>query len=70
MDGFEPGPLPDLSVVTFRYRPRQRDDEFNRRLLNAVQEDGRVFITSAPLDGDFALRLAVLNFRTHLQHIQ
>jgi glutamate/tyrosine decarboxylase-like PLP-dependent enzyme len=71
MDGFEPGPFPDLSVVTFRYRPRQGDaDEFNRRLLDAVHRDGRVFITSTRLHGAFTLRLAVLNFRTHLQHIQ
>jgi len=71
MDGFEPGPFPDLSVVTFRYRPRQGDaEEFNRRLVNAVHEDGRVFITSTRLNGAFTLRLAVLNFRTHLEHIQ
>ena len=71
LDGFEPGPVPDLSVMTFRYRPRQGDaDEFNRRLLRAVHEDGRVFITSTRLNGQFTLRLAVLNFRTHLEHIQ
>jgi glutamate/tyrosine decarboxylase-like PLP-dependent enzyme len=71
MDGFEPGPFPDLSVVTFRYRPQRGDaDEFNQRLLRAVHEDGRVFITSTRLDGAFTLRLAVLNFRTHLEHIQ
>jgi glutamate/tyrosine decarboxylase-like PLP-dependent enzyme len=71
IDGFEPGPFPDLSVMTFRYNPRRGDaDEFNRRLLRAVHEDGRVFITSTRLHGAFTLRLAVLNFRTHLQHIQ
>jgi len=69
-EGFEPGPFPDLSVVTFRYRPRRGDaEDTNRRLLRAVHEDGRVFITSTRLSGAFTLRLAVLNFRTHLEHV-
>ena len=68
--GFEVGPYPDLSIVTFRYRPRSgRADEFNRRLLEAVHRDGKVFITSTRLDGAYTLRLAVLNFRTHLERI-
>jgi aromatic-L-amino-acid decarboxylase len=70
LPGFEVGPHPDLSIVTFRYRPRGGDaDAFNRRLLAAVHEDGKVFITSTRLDGIFTLRLAVLNFRTHLDTI-
>jgi glutamate/tyrosine decarboxylase-like PLP-dependent enzyme len=70
LEGFEAGPFPDLSIVTFRYRPRRGDpDAFNRRLLAAVHEDGKVFITSTLLDGVFTLRLAVLNFRTHLATI-
>ena len=70
LKGFEAGPYPDLSIVTFRYRPRQGDaNELNRRLLAAVHEDGKVFITSTRIDGVFTLRLAVLNFRTHLDTI-
>jgi glutamate/tyrosine decarboxylase-like PLP-dependent enzyme len=68
--GFETGPYPDLSIVTFRYRPRSGSaDDFNRRLLEAVHRDGKVFITSTRLDGAFTLRLAVLNFRTHLETV-
>jgi len=70
LDGFESGPCPDLSIVTFRYRPREGDaNEFNRRLLQAVHDDGKVFITSTRIGGLFTLRLAVLNFRTHLEQI-
>jgi aromatic-L-amino-acid decarboxylase len=66
LEGFETGPYPDLSIVTFRYRPSGGDSNaFNRRLLQAVHDDGRVFITSTMIDGKFTLRLAVLNFRTH-----
>ena len=68
---WEVGPPPDLSVVTYRYRPKRGDaDEFNRRLIAAVQEDGRVFVSSTLLDGRFTLRLAVLHFRTHLADIE
>jgi glutamate/tyrosine decarboxylase-like PLP-dependent enzyme len=70
LPGFEAGPSPDLSIVTFRYRPRTGDaNTFNRRLLEAVHEDGKVFITSTLIDGVFTLRLAVLNFRTHLDTV-
>jgi len=70
MPGFETGPYPDLSIVTFRYRPQRGDaNDFNRRLLAAVHDDGKVFITSTLIDGVFTLRLAALNFRTHLEQI-
>ena len=70
MEGFETGPRPDLSIVTFRYRPGGGDaNTFNRRLLAAVHDDGKVFLTSTLIDGVFTLRLAVLNFRTHLDRI-
>jgi glutamate/tyrosine decarboxylase-like PLP-dependent enzyme len=70
LEGFEAGPFPDLSIVTFRYIPADGDaDNANRRLLQAVHEDGKVFITSTRIEGRFTLRLAVLNFRTHRETI-
>jgi glutamate/tyrosine decarboxylase-like PLP-dependent enzyme len=70
LDGFETGPYPDLSIVTFRFRPDSGDvNAFNRRLLQAVHNDGKVFITSTLVGGQFTLRLAVLNFRTHREAI-
>ncbi len=70
VDGFEVGPYPDLSVVTFRYLPQQGDpDAFNQRLTDEIQKDGRVFLSTTQLDGRFVLRLAVLSFRTHLDTI-
>jgi glutamate/tyrosine decarboxylase-like PLP-dependent enzyme len=70
MKGFETGPYPDLSIVTFRYLPADgNSDDANRRLLQAVHQDGKVFITSTRVEGRFTLRLAVLNFRTHRETI-
>ncbi len=69
-DNWELTTEPDLSVVTYRYRPARGDaDAFNRRLASRVNEGGKVFISTTRLGGQFTLRLAVLNFRTHLEHI-
>lgn len=68
--GWELGPYPDLSVVTFRYLPDRGDvDQFNKRLVEAVQADGRVFISSTQIDGKFILRLAILHFRSHIDRV-
>jgi aromatic-L-amino-acid decarboxylase len=69
--GFEVGPEPELSVVTYRYLPAAGDaDEFNRRLAEAVQSDGRVFISTTVIDGKYTLRFACLSFRTHLATVE
>jgi len=66
LPGFRAGPFPDLSVVTFRYDPPRGDGEAaNRQILEAVLRDGRVFISSTRINGEFSLRVAILHFRTH-----
>ena len=68
--GWEMGPFPQLSVVTFRFVPQHSDDdEFNQQLVEVVQADGKVFISSTQINGKFVLRLAVLHFRTHRQQL-
>jgi glutamate/tyrosine decarboxylase-like PLP-dependent enzyme len=65
------GPEPDLSIVTYRYRPETGDaNDFNRRLLEAVVRDGRAVISGTELAGVYTLRRAVLHYRTHLDHIE
>jgi glutamate/tyrosine decarboxylase-like PLP-dependent enzyme len=71
MPGWEAGPPPDLSIVAFRYRPGKGDaDAFNRRLLQRLQEEGRVFLSGTRIDGADWLRCAILSFRTHLAHVE
>lgn len=68
--GFEVGPHPDLSVVTYRYLPPRGDaNAFNQALVKRIQQEGRIFISSTRLQGQFMLRLAVSCFRTHLDDI-
>lgn len=70
IEGFEVGPYPDLSVVTYRYLPKRGDiNEFNQRLLRAVQHDGQIFVSATRVNDQFVLRAAILAFRTHLDAI-
>lgn len=69
--GFEVGPQPELSVVVYRYQPPAGTDinAFNRSLVDYLHNDGRIFVSSTTIKGEFWIRLAVLSFRTHLSHI-
>jgi len=68
--GFEVGPMPVLSVATYRFVPKQGDaNAFNEQLVKQIREDGRVFVSSTTIEGQVWLRLAVLSFRTRLWHI-
>ncbi len=66
LEGFVTGPPPDLSIVAFRYLPKSGDpDDFNRRLFEAIRDDGRIFLSTTTLNGGFTLRLAILAYHTH-----
>jgi len=68
--GFESKLEPELSVVTYRWVPKNGDaNAFNKALLNAVVADGRVFISSTMLNDEYTLRFACLAFRTHLKTV-
>jgi aromatic-L-amino-acid decarboxylase len=67
------GPAPVLSIACFRYVPRElRGDpsaepylnRLNERLMAELQLAGRVFPSNVVLDGRFALRACIVNFRT------
>lgn len=68
--GFEVGPFPELSVCMYRYVPDAGDaNDFNTRLLEYIQSDGRIFVSSTTIDGVYWLRVAILCFRTHLREV-
>ncbi len=68
--GFQTGPAPDLSIVIFWYEPTNGNaNDFNKNLLKYLHEDGRLFLSSTLIDGQFILRFAALSFRTHLDHV-
>jgi aromatic-L-amino-acid decarboxylase len=67
------GPRPDLSIACFRYVPRELGgvvsaepylNKLNERLMAELQLGGQVFPSNAVVDGRFALRACIVNFRT------
>lgn len=71
--GFEVGPPPDLSVVTYRWAPEgmplEEANRANQQLVEGVRRDGRIFISSTMIGDRFTLRMVALHFRTHKKHI-
>lgn len=61
-DDFELLAPAPLSIVCFRYA--RADDAFNRRLMVEVQRDGDAYLSNATINGRFALRACIVNFRT------
>lgn len=67
---FECMSVPELSVITFRYRsPNGEINEFNKMLLKKIVESGRLFLSSTNLRGQFVIRVCILSFRTHQQEV-
>jgi glutamate/tyrosine decarboxylase-like PLP-dependent enzyme len=68
-----------LSITTFRYVPRDLprtpDTEsylqrLNEELLTSVERSGEAFLSNAMVNGRFALRVCIVNFRTSLADIE
>lgn len=69
--GFELPWEPDLSTVAFRYRPSRGDpDEFGRRLLDRINQRGRIFLSSTSIGGRFTIRVSILSHRTHRDRVE
>jgi glutamate/tyrosine decarboxylase-like PLP-dependent enzyme len=62
-----------LNVVCFRYRPAgvsdSELDELNRRLGQAILEDGRVYFGTTVYAGKVAFRPAIVNWRTKREDV-
>jgi len=65
-------PVP-FSLVCFRFndgRGNEALDGFNRRLLEKVNSEGRVFLTHTTLRGRYALRMAIGQRSTRERHVR
>ena len=71
LDGWDAGPEPQLSVVAFRYIPKDGSDPdaFNERLLRDLLDEGRIMFSGTRIDGAYFIRCAILSFRTHVEHV-
>ena len=72
--GWETGPEPDLSILTYRWAPAgasaEEIDGINARIVDLVRRDGRVFVSSTTIDGRYTIRFAGLTHRTHLSTVK
>jgi glutamate/tyrosine decarboxylase-like PLP-dependent enzyme len=72
----------DLSITTFRFVPlalkagvgtastEPQIDEINHEILTRLENSGEAFLSNAVVDGKFALRACIVNFRTSLEDIE
>jgi glutamate/tyrosine decarboxylase-like PLP-dependent enzyme len=68
-DDFELLTPVELSICCFRYRPAGVQDEteldrLNEEILPIVQKGGQAYVSNATVNGHFALRACITNFRT------
>jgi aromatic-L-amino-acid/L-tryptophan decarboxylase len=67
--GFALGPEPDLSVSYFWWPLSENETDFNKKLLKEIHNDGTVFFSSTNINGRFVIRMALLAFRTKIEHV-
>ncbi|KAB8031777.1 pyridoxal phosphate-dependent decarboxylase family protein [Fluviispira multicolorata] len=62
---------PELTIVVFRFQPENSEkiNDFNEMLMQKIQKDGRIFLSSTNINNDIYLRIACLSFRTHIENI-
>ena len=68
-DDFELLAPVELSICCFRYVPHsgmsdEELDRLNERIMEIVQKGGRAYLSNATVNGKFALRACITNFRT------
>lgn len=66
---------PNLALVTFRYRPPGVDDaetldDLNQRLVEAINADGRTYVTPTRWRGRTVIRACIGQTRTERRHVE
>jgi len=71
-----------LSITTFRYVPPELRrlvgsagteeylNNLNQDILSRIERGGEVFLSNAVVDGKFALRACIVNFRTSIEDVE
>lgn len=63
---------PRLALLNLRYTPADATDldDLNRRLVEAVNDDGRIYLTPNTLDGKATIRFSIGQATTTAAHVQ
>ncbi|HET9431412.1 MAG TPA: aminotransferase class V-fold PLP-dependent enzyme [Chitinophagaceae bacterium] len=68
----------NLSITTFRYSPEVPEgknsfeylNRLNENLLNHLQANGEIFLSNAIIEGNYCLRVCIVNFRTQYADLE
>lgn len=66
-DEFELMNEPPFNLVCFRHKS---DNDFNKKLMDTINKEGRLFLTHTLLNGTFWLRMSIGQTQTELQHVK
>lgn len=66
-DDFELFVEPPLNLVCFRHK---KGDDFNMKLMNTINEKGKIFFTHTKLNNQVVLRMSIGQTHTELQHVE
>ena len=73
-DDFELVTGPNLALITWRYAPHgatpESLDKLNVRLLEAINADGRLYLTRGFVDGRTVIRFSIGQTRTEERHVR
>lgn len=65
---------PKLGILSFRIniigKSQAQLNELNKHVLNKINEDCSIFISGTEIHGNYLIRIAPLNFRTHKSHVE
>ena len=66
-------PVP-LNTLCFRFHPKQIDDKeglnnLNKKLLNKIQQSGKLFLTHTKLNDEYTIRVVIGNTNVEQRHV-
>ena len=66
---------PNLALLSFRWQPHGIENEavldgLNERLLHAINDDGRLYLTQNRLKGRYTIRVSVGGTWTERRHVE
>lgn len=71
---FELTSKPSLALLSFRYRPEGLDepalDALNTRLVERINDDGRIYLTQTRVRGRVAIRFSIGQTTTERRHVE
>lgn len=64
---FELMNVPPFNLVCFRHKS---DNDFNKKLMDTINNEGRLFLSHTILNGTYWLRMSIGQAQTELRHVQ